>query len=131
MRHMCPTEVEESGKRWSAVGLNECFRLSKYVAGDVFKPHVDACFKKSERVKSMFTVNLYLNGADEFSGGSTRFYSKDYASASSVEYSVTPVAGVALIFRQPYGASYVHDGELVSAGEKYLLRSDIMYTMID
>ena len=97
MRHLCPVEVTESGKRWTVVGLNECFRLSKYVAGDVFKPHVDACFKKSEREKSMFTVNLYLNGTDEFAGGLTRFYSKDCASASSIEYSVTPVAGVALI----------------------------------
>lgn len=59
---LVPTEVEEDGFMWEAVGLNECFRLSKYTDGDVFGTHVDTCFIRNSCEKSMYTVNMYLNG---------------------------------------------------------------------
>ena len=38
-----------------------------------------------------------------------------------------PRAGRACVFRQPPDASYMHDGEELSGGVKYLLRTDVMY----
>ena len=147
MKHLVPEKVVEDGHEWSAVGLNECFRLSKYCDGDVFQSHVDTCFERNCDEKSMYTVNIYLNGtgacalkpffeislilssctADEFSGGKTRFYSD---MKLKPEHCVTPLAGLGLIFRQPPSAHYSHDGELVCNGFKYLIRSDVMYKKV-
>jgi hypothetical protein len=127
MKALVPQQVDEDGCVWEATGLNECFRLSKYCDGDVFQSHVDTCFERNSDEKSMFTVNIYLNGGDEFNRGKTRFYSD---SQLKPEYSVTPIAGLGLIFRQPPSAHYTHDGEMVCNGFKYLIRSDIMYRKI-
>lgn len=40
---------------------------------------------------------------------------------------VQPSAGLCVVFQQPPGAALQHDGEEVSAGVKYLFRSDVMY----
>jgi hypothetical protein len=119
-----PPEVSlPDGSEWEVCGLNESFRLSKYLPGDLFKTHVDGKFLRSPDEQSMFTVNAYLNG--DFSGGSTRFYNDE---RDQVIAEIKPKAGgPCLIFRQPPGAYLPHDGEKVTKGEKYLLRSDVMY----
>jgi hypothetical protein len=125
IRDIAPATVHENGVLWQCTGINECFRFSKYVAGDIFQEHVDVFFKRTADEKSMYTINLYLNGHAEFEGGHTRFVKGQFG---SVEHSVQPIAGMALVFRQPEEAEYWHDGELLRSGVKYLLRSDIMYT---
>ena len=40
-----------------------------------------------------------------------------------------PAPGAACVFRQPPGAQYRHDGELLATGVKYLLRTDVMYEL--
>lgn len=62
IRSRVPPHVDEDGHVWDAVGLNECFRLSKYCDGDKFQSHVDTYFQRSNDEKSMYTVNIYLNG---------------------------------------------------------------------
>jgi len=108
---------------WDACGLNECFRLSKYHPSARFDKHVDESFMRNFDEVSMLTVNAYLN--EGFGGGSTRFYFQDEEEADLV---VTPKVGSCVLFRQPMERHYVHDGEEVSSGLKYLLRSDVMYT---
>jgi hypothetical protein len=63
MQDLVPAEVEENGCTWDAIGLNECFRLSKYCDGDVFSSHVDTFYRRNSEEKSMYTVNIYLNGS--------------------------------------------------------------------
>lgn len=124
IRNCLPPTVIEDRMVWELVGLNEMFRLSKYVPGDRFGAHVDTFFQRERvtpREKSMYTLNIYLN--DGFEGGSTRFLNRK----NEVEATVTPCPGMCLLFRQPPFASYRHDGEEVTAGFKYLLRSDAMY----
>jgi len=41
-----------------------------------------------------------------------------------------PEAGLCLIFRQPTSKRYLHEGEEVLSGYKYLFRSDIMYKIL-
>lgn len=110
---------------WEPIGLNECWRLAKYYPGDRFMGHCDANFTRRRDVEeSMFTVNVYMN--DGFEGGSTRFYlNKDNERRPDV--SVVPRTGLCLLFRQPPGQSYYHDGEQLGTGVKYLFRSDVMY----
>jgi hypothetical protein len=124
-----PQTVEENDSTWVVHGLNECWRMAKYYPGDRFGAHVDAYFQKSETEKSMFTVNIYLNGDGDFVGGTTRFYESRKGSAE--ETRVVPSPGLCLMFRQPYSARYLHDGEEVSDGVKYLMRSDVVYLRQD
>jgi len=125
LRLFVPQELTLQGygdSTWKACGLNDCFRLSKYHPHDRFEKHVDSSFVRTYDEMSMFTVNVYMN--EGFKGGSTRFYMAD---ADKADFAVTPKTGLCLLFRQPTGQHYVHDGEEVSSGLKYLLRSDIMY----
>jgi len=108
---------------WEAYGLNPCWRLAKYHPGDRFQGHCDAAFaKEHNKDMSMFTVNVYLNDVED--GGSTRFY---FGKEKEPDFSVAPKAGLCLLFRQPPGKSYYHDGEQLGSGLKYLIRSDVMY----
>lgn len=132
IRNLLPPKVEEGGSEWELVGLNECWRLAKYYPGDVFGAHVDARFERSKQERSMFTVNIYMNGG--FEGGSTRFYGAypdDHSRRPPVIASVVPQPGLGLIFRQPPGQRLLHDGEKVGSGNKYLFRSDAMYRKAD
>ena len=123
--------IEMAGQTWRAVGLNDWWRLSKYYAGARFRAHVDSAVDKSDTLRSMFTVNIYLNGG--FDGGATRFFVGTKSrmacgtAANPPVCAVVPRAGDALVFRQPPGADYMHDGEELRSGVKYLLRSDVMY----
>lgn len=138
-----PKFLEEGGQRYELVSLNPLLRLAKYYPPSCFKAHVDAYYDNALSEKSMYTVNIYLNGG-EFQGGTTRFYLDDDMDDPSQKKSsfnfnflsvfhrtrrteVVPLAGRALIFRQPPAKSYLHDGDNVVNGIKYLMRTDVMY----
>jgi len=121
-----PKEVtDEDGHAWEAIGLNECWRLAKYFPGDRFGAHCDTNYtRKYGEERSMYTVNIYMNG--DFDGGSTRFY-KDCGRDKELDFSCTPAPGSCLVFRQPPDAHYLHDGDRLGSGLKYLFRTDVMY----
>ena len=96
-------------------GLNELFRFYKYEPGQRFKMHRDGIYKKNEQEHSAFTWMVYLN--DNFQGGYTCF-------DNGVQ--IPPEQGMLLVF--PHELK--HEGSEVSAGEKYVLRSDVMYKQL-
>ncbi len=114
--------------RWEICGLNERFRCCKYVKGQRFGTHCDARFLRSGKEKSFYTVNIYLNdGKKDFKGGRTCFFNPNketYQYAMSA--SVTASPGLALIFNQ-WPEHIEHNGEVVTDGVKYLMRTDVMY----
>ena len=137
--------------KWEACGLNECWRLTKYRAGDRFLCHCDEAFVRcasdgEATAMSMLTVNIYMNG--DCKRGNTRFFLKDdwweqlsttasvggdrYLLKEGVEpdVAVEPHTGRCLLFRQPPGRSYYHDGDEVASNCKYLFRSDVMYRKV-
>jgi hypothetical protein len=63
---------------------------------------------------------IYLS--DEFEGGETSF-EDSYSDESFDEFQIIPKIGMALFFEHPIH----HKGEPVTAGRKYVLRSDVMY----
>jgi prolyl 4-hydroxylase len=95
-----------------ACGLNELFRFYKYTPGQRFKMHKDGSFKRNPYEASQYTFMIYLN--DEYTGGETVFASGEI---------IRPQSGTALIFHHPLR----HEGSILMAGVKYVLRSDIMY----
>ena len=92
-------------------GLNERLRVYRYGAGQYFRKHRDGCFQRSLEERSFLTLMLYLN--DDFVGGETVF-------EGAV---VRPRTGSALWFFHPL----LHEGREVRAGQKYALRTDVMY----
>lgn len=125
---LLPDIVVERGLEWHPVGLNPLWRFSKYQTGERFYKHVDHYYQSEELCMSMFTLNIYLN--DDFAGGATRFFVDNPTKRNKHNVTIEPFrfpAGDALIFRQLPFSEHVHDGEKVTEGLKYLMRSDIMY----
>ena len=130
VKSFVPPTVTLHGFQWEAIGLNECWRLSKYNPGDRFQGHCDANFVRNDIEMSMFTLNTYMNDVgdiNEDAGGRTRFYKSN---CRDIEFQCLPRAGDCILFRQPPGTQYYHDGEELISGVKYLFRSDVMYRKI-
>ncbi|MEZ5419053.1 MAG: 2OG-Fe(II) oxygenase [Vicinamibacterales bacterium] len=94
-----------------AVGLNERLRFYRYGPGQRFSWHTDGCVRRPNGEESLLTFMIYLN--DNAEGGETRF---EHAA-------VRPHLGRALVFDH----YLAHEGALVTVGQKYVLRSDVMY----
>ena len=109
-------EIEEYTPRdlgeYQAIGLNELFRFYRYDIDQQFNWHYDAPFQRNQNEQSFYTFMIYLN--DDFEGGATAFDG----------FEVKPETGDALLFFQ----ELEHAGLPVTAGRKYILRTDIMYS---
>jgi len=112
-REFLPASLDDG----TLVGYNERFRGYRYRDGQRFAPHFDGAYFRPEtprgREGSQITVLFYLN--DGFVGGSTRFL--DW------EVTIVPKKGSVLFFTH----AVLHEGCPVTAGTKYVLRSDAMY----
>ncbi|MCP4522496.1 MAG: oxidoreductase, 2OG-Fe(II) oxygenase [Cytophagales bacterium] len=107
LQKFCPEYIEDN----EAVGLNEQFRFYKYEPSQRFKRHIDGRFTRNESEESRVTFLIYLN--DDFEGGQTKFD----------DLVIQPKVGTALCFIH----ELKHEGVSVTDGEKYVLRSDVMY----
>lgn len=94
-----------------ALGLNERIRYYRYTPGQRFSWHYDGSFERDNGEASLLTFMIYLN--DGYEGGTTRFE----------ELAVAGKLGMALVFEH----EQLHEGAEVTAGIKYVLRSDVMY----
>ncbi len=108
---------------WIINNVNPQFRFCRYRPGQHFSKHLDGRFIKTDDEKSFLTLNIYLN--ENFENGTIRFY-LDEKDQSIITQTFKPKVGLAVIFNHET-KSYLHDGEMVSNGVKYLLRTDIMY----
>lgn len=134
---LMPEFIYENGIKYKLLGLNDLWRFSKYREGDFFKEHIDDCYyADNDNIKSMYSVNIYLNGSDyyrftenKFIGGKTKF---NFYEGDEIKNSLTiePEYGKCLIFRQPDEQLYFHQGEIVEEGVKYLMRTDILYKKV-
>jgi prolyl 4-hydroxylase len=97
-------------------GANERFRGYRYRRGQRFAPHYDGSFARSKQERSLLTFMVYLN--DGFAGGETDFL--------ELRQKITPRAGQALFFQH----FLLHEGCEVRDGQKYALRSDIMFRQV-
>jgi hypothetical protein len=105
------------------VGLNERWRFYRYRPGHTFKPHRDGMYQRLELwEESHLTFMIYLNG--RMTGGQTRFFvGMEEAFRGQPYLSVEPKEGMALVFVHRIW----HEGALVESGQKYVLRTDVMY----
>lgn len=120
LRPALPLHLEDEHGSLTCSGLNPRFRVCRYQDGQSFRIHQDGAHSQDADTQTRLTCQLYLNSADAFSGGATRFYA---AAKGPLLGSVWPVCGSVIIFDHRLW----HDGEPVTAGCKYVLRSDVLY----
>lgn len=117
-------------RKWTPIGLNPVFRLCRYKPGGFFLPHHDGGFEQHPyNNRSLKTFMIYLN--DDFEGGPTNFYNESQrhyqqGDPSKIVYSYQPKAGDALVFN----SSITHDGGELLNGQKYIMRSEVMYSSV-
>jgi len=96
------------------VGANERLRCYRYQPGMQFRAHSDGAFIRNAFEQSFYSFLVYLN--EDFEGGATTFLTEP-------EMAVQPETGMGLLFQHPI----IHEGSLVTAGVKYVARTDLMY----
>ena len=106
---------------WQLKELNTRLRFCKYSANQYFHRHLDGIHYRSETVQSKLTFMIYLNSATEFKGGRTLFFKTK--ETSEIWASYIPKQGDLIVFDH----NVWHEGEVLSEGEKFVLRSDILY----
>eukprot|EP00966_Prymnesium_polylepis_P309586 7153311-Prymnesium_polylepis.1 len=104
-------------------GLNERLRFLRYDPGDYFKPHQDGRYVRPDGHpragdSSLMTLMLYLNTPE--CGGETNFLALRGGQRSTV----APTTGLALCFDH----DLLHEGTPLVRGQKYCVRTDVMYT---
>lgn len=102
--------------------LNERFRFYRYDPAQRFKRHKDG----TEHIRDMIsrvTFMIYLN--DGFEGGATVFSDFHRSDGKRIEevMPIKPKTGTALFFVHDLW----HEGQAVTSGRKYVLRSDVLY----
>ncbi len=110
---------------WKLSGLNEKMRVCRYLPNQYFNKHLDGVHHVSPTVQSKLTFMIYLNGAEDFEGGKTLFFNSK--EDDTVIASYIPEQGDLIIFDH----NLWHSGDIVTSGEKYILRSDILYQKTD
>lgn len=107
---------------WHLKELNDRLRFCKYSSGQYFHKHLDGIHYRNHSTQSKLTFMIYLNSASEFKGGRTLFYkNKDDL---KLWKSYTPSIGDLIVFDH----NLWHEGETLYKGEKFVLRSDILYS---
>jgi len=116
---LLPAVIEGHG----LAGFNERWRFYRYGPGQTFKPHRDGSYMRLKSwEESQMTFMIYLN--DGMTGGETRFFADmEQAFRERPYLSVQPKEGMALVFIH----SIWHEGAVVHSGQKYVLRTDVMY----
>ncbi|KAK3330949.1 hypothetical protein B0H66DRAFT_82448 [Apodospora peruviana] len=114
------------------VGLNQNIRVYRYLKGHFFDAHYDdsnnvtVTTDSDDQVqaKTTWTLLLYLTSSSEgCSGGETVFYPHDRRSAKE-EIAVSPETGMLLLHKHGDDC-LLHEGREVTAGEKWILRTDL------
>lgn len=109
---------------WTLSGLNERFRFYRYENGETFRPHWDGIYEVNDWHSSQLTLLIYLS--EDFTGGETVFYRDSGMLKPCKEtqiVSIQPKLGQILVFEH----QQLHEGAPVLSGQKYVLRTDVMY----
>lgn len=117
-----------------ALGLNGRFRCYRYKPGDFFAPHTDGSWPGSRVIDGKLIDNAYPDRwslmsiiiflSDNYQGGATEFQVGDRKIA------VRTPAGSALCFPHGFHPMHcVHSSQPIEEGTKYIIRSDILFSM--
>ena len=118
---------------FNPLGLNARFRFYQYNTNDFFAPHTDGAWPGSRVRDGQLIVDAYGDRVSEmtllffltdgYEGGRTLFQT-----GPSTMAAVATPKGAALVF--PHGMHpqhCVHAGEQIISGQKYIIRTDVLY----
>lgn len=114
---MCVEHPKHGRVEWRFEGLYAPLRIYRYEPGQQFALHHDQSYERDEGCRSLLTFMLYLN--EDFTGGTTSFPEQGRE--------IVPRTGNALFFQH----AVLHAGARVESGTKLVLRSDVLYRMIE
>ena len=100
------------------VAFNDNIRLYRYSKGQKFGKHFDETASDSMGRNTVYTTLVYLSAVR---GGETVFYPQ-----KNEEIIVAPRAGMALFHRHGIDC-WLHEALPVASGEKYVLRTDVVF----
>lgn len=101
------------------VEVNERLRFLRYDPGHKFNPHCDCTYVRPDlSARTLITMMVYLN--ENFEGGETTLLDR----RSGARIPVVPKTGMVLVFEH----NILHEGSIVMAGQKYAIRTDVLYT---
>ena len=140
----CRALVGQDGSGKAALGLNARFRFYRYRVGDYFAPHTDGAWPGSRIVDgrlldnawpdrfSQLTFLLFIS--DGYEGGATRFYPDREAALRRLEEADyvdlrTPRGGALCFPHGMHPQHCLHASTAITAGTKYILRSDVLYEL--
>ncbi|MBS1659641.1 MAG: 2OG-Fe(II) oxygenase [Bacteroidetes bacterium] len=118
------SSIQAENGTWQLKELNSRLRFCKYSSNQYFHRHLDGIHYRNDAVQSKLTFMIYLNGAEEFKGGRTLFFKTKETDEVWAAY--VPKQGDLIVFDH----NVWHEGEVLSEGEKFVLRSDILYLRI-
>ncbi|POY71955.1 hypothetical protein BMF94_4964 [Rhodotorula taiwanensis] len=125
LREACASLEGRNGRR--AVGLNPNMRLYRYPAGSFFGPHYDDDNIVDGLGMTEWTLLIYLTGREDgVVGGETAFYPTPSRKGNGPAIVPELRAGRALLHRHGQHCA-LHEGRLVEKGEKWVLRSDVVF----
>lgn len=116
------SSIQAENGVWYLKELNNRLRYCKYSANQYFHRHLDGVHYRNDTTQSKLTFMIYLNGATEFKGGRTLFFRTK--ETEEVWASYIPKQGDLIVFDH----NVWHEGEVLTEGEKFVLRSDILYS---
>ncbi len=114
--------IQSENGVWHLKELNSRIRFCKYSINQYFHRHLDGIHYRSNTVQSKLTFMIYLNSATEFEGGRTLFFKAK--ETEEIWASYIPKQGDLIVFDH----NVWHEGEVLTKGEKFVLRSDILYS---
>ena len=127
-----PVSVPECAysENWRVYSVNTRLRFCRYTQNQRFNIHQDGVHHRAPDLRSMLTFMIYLNDGSEFAGGDTLFFAsgpRASPGANPVVARVRPKMGSLILFDH----GIWHAGETVTAGTKYIMRSDVLFRRVD
>ena len=124
--------------QWKPIGINSCFRHSKYDAPSVgFIFHRDSSYIENSNKRSILSLIIYLN--DDFDGGETLFVKpnterkigqivlEELSEGYKILYKIKPQKNTAVLFNH----NVIHSGMPVLNNTKYIIKTDIIFENIN
>lgn len=125
IKESIPQVKTVNGQAVTLHSLNPRLRACLYKEGQAFPVHQDGVYQPSHDRRSCLTFLLYLNDENDYAGGNTLFFEDRMGLRELSRY--RGKKGDILIFDHHLW----HAGQTVTSGEKYILRSDLMYSLVN
>jgi NAD+ synthetase len=133
-----PTDFE-GNRIWIPIGVSPVFRAIRYLPGGMLVPHYDTTYEVGPRRRTLKSVVIQISGHD----GATRFIKDPQAgvavcSRNTEDWTVAPTSDQVIVSLEPrpgqaivFDHKMLHDGAVVTSGEKVIIRTDIVYERPD